>query len=389
MSYINIVFLLSLCNHLLFQKIKGDYMQAILDDLKRNEILSSYQIHQLQSTIKEKYPTSSKEDRAIIFAKYVHQVIDHILLPFGSDHQKSIKSALLNEAVQRETFSINAYDICKTCIDLKLTEGEALTTFTNWLNKQQSKELTPKEVASLEDLIRPLESVVLVLEPTSQGQTFISNFFSKPPFWTVKGAYGLLLGLCMIAIAMTGYYYTQIEMTFSPLASFETALLETTELPLSITLVEKSNHLQKKLQYKEVNKNALQHWLKERNSLLSEDPYFNQIMATAKDFNINPLLLFAITGQEQGFVPKHHTNALEIASNPFNVYGSWQDYNTSIEDSSRIAARTIINLSKGCPEDADPIMWLNQNYAEDPNWYKGVTALLNQLEKVAIIEPTH
>ena len=66
---------------------------------------------------------------------------------------------------------------------------------------------------------------------------------------------------------------------------------------------------------------------------------------------------------------------------------SWKVYNTSIEDSSRIAARTIINLSKGCPDDADPILWLNQNYAEDPNWYKGVTSLLNQLEKVAILEP--
>ncbi len=143
--------------------------------------------------------------------------------------------------------------------------------------------------------------------------------------------------------------------------------------------------LQKHLQYKEVDKSALQTWLDNRNSLLSEDPYFNQIFVTAKDFNINPLLLFAITGQEQGFVPRHNSYACEIASNPFNVYGSWRVYNTSIEDSSRIAARTIINLSKGCPDDADPILWLNQSYAEDPNWYKGVSALLNQLEEIALL----
>ena len=148
---------------------------------------------------------------------------------------------------------------------------------------------------------------------------------------------------------------------------------------------EDSMTLQKQLQYKEVDKSALQSWLDNRNSLLSEDPYFNQIFITAKDFNINPLLLFAITGQEQGFVPRHNSNACEIASNPFNVYGSWRVYNTSIEDSSRIAARTIINLSKGCPDDADPILWLNQSYAEDPNWYKGVSALLNQLEEVALL----
>ncbi len=389
MSYINIIFEFNLFNHLLFQKIKGEYMQAILDDLRKNQVLSSYQIHQLKSTIKEKYPMHSTEERAIIFARNVHQVIDHILFPFSVEEQKNIKITLLNEAVQKENFAINAYDVCKTCIDLKLTEGETLTTFTSWLNKHQPRQLTPKDVTSLSQLINPTAAMPIVTEPVSPTWRLTFPILSKLNYLSTKWLYWILLGVFITAISVVGYTYTQSKITFSPVTTLETFALETTKLPISITLVEKSNHLQKHLQYKEVNKNALQTWLKERNSLLSEEPYFDQIITTAKDFNINPLLLFAITGQEQGFVPKHHTNALEIASNPFNVYGSWKTYNTSIEDSSRIAARTIINLSKGCPDDADPIMWLNQNYAEDPNWYKGVTALLNQLEKVAVLEPTH
>ena len=367
-------------------------MQAILDDLKKNQILSSYQIHQLQSTIKAKYPMYSTEERAIIFAKNVHQVIDHILFPFSVEQQKNIKMSLLNEAVQKEEFAINAYDVCKTCIDLKLTEGETLTAFTNWLNTHQPKQLTPKDVSSLSHLINPSADIPLALEQAALPLIPDFPMSTKLNFITNEWLYYILLGLfigIISLISITSYTHTKSKTVSLPLATLEAFSLETTELPISITLIEKSNHLQKHLQYKEVNKSALQDWLKERNSLLSEEPYFNQIIATAKDFNINPLLLFAITGQEQGFVPKHHTNALEIASNPFNVYGSWKTYNTSIEDSSRIAARTIINLSKGCPEDADPIMWLNQNYAEDPNWYKGVTALLNQLEKVAILEPIH
>lgn len=355
-------------------------MQAILDDLKKNEVLSSYQIHQIKSTIKEKYPTSSNQERAIIFAKHVHEIIDHILFPFNKEDQQLIKQTLLQEAVQREIFAIDAYDVCKTCIDLKFTEGDTLTPFTTWINQHQPRHLTPKDVTTLSQSFYTAQTLPLITVSDVSRWTL--------PFPPIKWSYSLLLAIWITIISLIGYGYTQVKSTFAPITLLDTSALESTELPISITLVEKSNHLQKHLQYKEVNKNALQHWLEERNSLLSEEPYFDQIMATAKDFNINPLLLFAITGQEQGFVPKHHTNALEIASNPFNVYGSWKAYNTSIEDSSRIAARTIINLSKGCPEDADPIMWLNQNYAEDPNWYKGVTALLHQLEKVALLEDT-
>lgn len=374
--YLNLIYLI-----IYISKDKGEYMQAVLDDLKKNQILSSYQIHQLKSTIKEKYPMSSNQERAIIFAKHVHEVIDHILFPFSTEDQKTIKNALLQEAVQREIFAIDAYDVCKTCMDLKLTEGDVLTHFTTWINQHQSRQLTPKDVTSLSQLFYAPPSIPLTIDPVAPKW--------KLTFPSINWRYSLLLAIFVTVISIVGYGYTQVKSAFAPITLLDTSALETTQLPISITLVEKSNQLQKHLQYKEVNKNALQHWLEERNSLLCEEPYFDQIMATAKDFNINPLLLFAITGQEQGFVPKHHTNALEIASNPFNVYGSWKAYNTSIEDSSRIAARTIINLSKGCPDDADPIMWLNQNYAEDPNWYKGVTALLNQLEKIALLEDTH
>lgn len=382
MSYINIVFDYFLINHLLYYllKIKVDSMQAILEDLKKADIISTTQIYQLQTTIKTKYPTHSKEERARIFAKNVHQVIDHILSPFSPPHQQDIKKNLLMEVIKKEEFCISVYDVCKTCIDLKLAQGETLNTFTTWLNHHYSGKLTPYEVASLSDSII---SPSVTEEPLSKDVPYVPVKSLRFSHWF----YGLIFMLLISSTSLIGYHFFLSQEIILPLIQLETSSLETIELPLSVTVLEKANHLQKHLQYKEVNKNALQAWLQDRNSLLSEDPYFNQIIATAKDFNINPLLLFAITGQEQGFVPKHHTNALEIASNPFNVYGSWKTYNTSIEDSSRIAARTIINLSKGCPEDADPILWLNQNYAEDPNWYKGVTALLNQLEKVALLEP--
>lgn len=142
-------------------------------------------------------------------------------------------------------------------------------------------------------------------------------------------------------------------------------------------------HIPIEFQYEMVDKIALKEYLEVRNSILADEPYFSSIIDVSKDFNINPLLLFAITGQEQGFVPKNHNNAPKIANNPYNVFCSWQVYNTDIVDSSKIACRTIINLSKNKPEDIDIFTWINRKYSEDKNWNYGVRSLYEDLKPYA------
>ena len=136
------------------------------------------------------------------------------------------------------------------------------------------------------------------------------------------------------------------------------------------------------IKYKEIQKDALKKWLNDRNSILAEQPYFNAIIDTAKEYNLNPLVLFAITGQEQSFVQAKKTNAHIIANNPFNVHGSWKKYNTDIFDSSAIAAKTIIRLAKGCPEGTNVFKWINRKYAEDQNWWIGVNKIFKQLDTI-------
>lgn len=134
------------------------------------------------------------------------------------------------------------------------------------------------------------------------------------------------------------------------------------------------------ISFKKFDEEALREYLAGRESLLSESPYFEAIVDTAKAYNLNPLLLFAIAGQEQGFVTKSGKNAYKIANNPFNVFGSWQKYNTDIYDTSAIASRTVVMLSQGCPEGMNPITWINRKYAEDKNWWIGVVGLLEHME---------
>lgn len=133
--------------------------------------------------------------------------------------------------------------------------------------------------------------------------------------------------------------------------------------------------------YEEVDGKKLRKWLEDRNSMLAEEPYFTAILDTSRKYDIHPVLMFAILGQEQGFVPKDGAAARKIANNPFNVYGSWEKYNTDIYDSSRLAASTIIESSRNRPAYMNTIRWINRRYAEDPNWWNGVSSLFAQIKR--------
>ncbi|WP_157076344.1 murein hydrolase activator EnvC family protein [Alicyclobacillus kakegawensis] len=109
------------------------------------------------------------------------------------------------------------------------------------------------------------------------------------------------------------------------------------------------------------------------------------ICAAARRYDVNPALLVAITGQEQAFVPPGPDADL-IRNNPFNVFYSWQVYNTTLADAANIAADTIRHkLSTPPPKGEDAILWLNDPhnpwgiYATDPNWAYGVRRYFNSI----------
>lgn len=170
---------------------------------------------------------------------------------------------------------------------------------------------------------------------------------------------------------------TSVSKTALPVASSQ-SLSNQSSRPRSAAV---NNNKVKALAYHSIDQKKLQAYLKARNSLLANEPYFSTIISVSRQHNLNPLLLFAITGQEQSLVPRDDSDAARIANNPFNVFGSWLEYNTSINDSANITANTIISLSKGRPTGADPLAWINRKYASDPNWYKGVWSYLQELER--------
>jgi len=197
----------------------------------------------------------------------------------------------------------------------------------------------------------------------------------------------LTVGYCMFAPVEggSGWLYTAVSVGDKDSILPAGYAYEDTAFDLSST----PDVLPDELRYADINEDALRNYLDGRDSILADEPYFSAIVNTAKKFNINPLLMFAITEQEQGCVPRSHKNALKIANNPFNVYHSWQRYNTDIYDSAAIAARTIIDLSSGRPDAVHPIYWINTRggrggYAEDPHWWVGVSRIFEKLKSICM-----
>jgi len=142
------------------------------------------------------------------------------------------------------------------------------------------------------------------------------------------------------------------------------------------------------LLYREIDVNKTINWITgylHSSSLLATPENINTLISVGRQFNINPNLLIAVTGQEQSFVPAGSNP--RILGNPFNVYGSWESYSPGLEPSAKIAARTIVSLSNGRPEGTHPIYWLNcpgnpnGMYATDPLWWRGVTKFFDTLQK--------
>lgn len=112
------------------------------------------------------------------------------------------------------------------------------------------------------------------------------------------------------------------------------------------------------LRYEEVDERALLSWLDARNSALATRQRVAAIIAAGQKYDVHPLLLVAITGAEQSFVPRTDRMAEQIAQNPWNVFGCWCTYAPGTAKSAQIAAHTVARLSQDMPQGIDPIAWL-------------------------------
>lgn len=368
-------------------------MREIVSNLRRQPVLNKEDIVFFRTSIDNRHPGADPKKKAAILADLVHNRIDQHMPGLESQTRARIRASLLQRAISLDHFDIHAGDILGMCLLMPGDHGTHLETLTGWVNKRQEIVLSHHDLleftqfhihnlvaSDLEFLLERLGEYTAAPVVNKESSREIPTCGDKQAKALVthvetsvllkKHAPGLLVA-CSLLLCILLF------------AAVKTFVLPPTISQAKDPVQPGTNHLPVELRYKAVDTEKLRQFLNKRNSILSDEPYFSAIIQSAKRFNINPLLLFAITGQEQGFVPRNHQEASRIANNPFNVYRSWKEYNTNIQDSADIAAVTLLNLSKDRPETIDPIAWINRKYSEDNQWQTGVKQILEELNEEA------
>ncbi|WP_052476346.1 hypothetical protein [Cohnella kolymensis] len=342
-------------------------------------LLSPTDIHVIRRYVHTKYAPLPGHRQAEIVADAIRRTLQQRLpnLPVDFKHrlvEELITRCLVSE--QREVIPEDVLDICAELDDKPIDhKDELIEPILSWLNERSPGGWSAEQLASR--LVRgSIHSAAPIAVPIASiadaglaGPEALPNL---PRIRLPAAGWALLAGVVVCAVA-TGLF------TANPFAKQPVA-----NPPVIATPLKADIGMPDRLKYTDIDTAALKSYLKSRESMLAAEPYFGAIVEAAKVHNVHPLLLFAITGQEQGFVPKSNKNAHKIANNPFNVFHSWQDYNTTIHKSAGIAGRTIARRAQKRPEGYEPFAWLNETYAEDPLWQDGVRQIFDKLNSLTM-----
>lgn len=353
----------------------------LIKEMKNHKIINGEDINKLKQYIVKRFPQYHEARRKEILENTLGEIVSRHLTKIPAVYRVPIIRRLQEKSPLADQGELVFYDVLEVALTLKTINQELLESLCHWL---QDHVIYPVDQDIIKQFQQNINSAAnakqWLLQEPSPNRPETSEKSLKggrlPLVWEgnlseqleskVKFA-GIML-LCLLILFINQIYIQQ------------SVKLKATSQPMVFEAIAKPQ-LPSDFHYREIDEEKLRAYLMSRNSILEQEPYFSIIVSTAREFDLNPLVLFAIAGHEQGFVPKDHPNVLKIANNPFNVFTSWQHYNTDISDSAAIAARTVINLAADYPADVDPFQWINRKYAEDENWWRGVRSIFNRLER--------
>ena len=407
-------------------------MKKVIDELKTSSVLTKEEIERIKLYVKKKYPDNSAKENAVVLSSTIYEIVDSNLEGITVEEKQQIKKNIIKNTILMDKKDILKWDVFNALTTELGGKPQHNAHLIRWINNNQnntvSQDTFEKYILS-KGILRNEEKLASSnIELTLNSDAFkevereykVAKYEgvsrSKPNYKSLIIKFKKAVSSKLICFSekirslleLVSNKISSRKITLSILALMILSLYSLNYLGINTDMIKNKfknkstaskNHmpsididdfyvkdvmsyhpyLPEYLNYKNIDQGKLLAFLNTKDSILAEEPYFSAIIKSSKEFNLNPHILFAITGQEQSFVPKNHEDAQKIANNPFNVFHSWQEYNTDIYDSSRIAARTVINLAKDKPSDIDIFDWINSKYAEDKNWGKGVKEIFEKL----------
>ncbi|MBM7563336.1 glucosaminidase domain-containing protein [Paenibacillus sacheonensis] len=358
-------------------------------------VLTRAEIHKIRHYVQHKHADLPKERRAEILADAMQRIVLRQLPELPLELKQQVMRALLRDVVAARGMPVSKSHIFEACMKLDAVRPEVLTPLHKWAEKVLEADIDlrlfreaveeGRRIAVAPGLGVSAWDALIGAVGSREGAgregrswRMTSNRAKRHPVKQRRLSIAVYLGMSLVLSGATLIYGWQL---LHPKPAANVPLAPTTiQRPMPVpSLMKQKNALPEQLRFVEVDRSRLVRYLRVKSSLLAEEPYLSAIIKAAKEHDIHPLLLFAITGQEQGFVPRTAKNARKIANNPFNVFYSWKAFNTNIDESARIAGNTINRLSFERPAGVDAVQWINREYAEDVNWSTGVNSILKSM----------
>lgn len=357
-------------------------------------VIDNKRVQTMRESIFIENPLMTSQERSRMLIHQIHKTINSNLDGITPEMIPKIRTLILKRSIKDTGILVTYSDIIHSIAELDLPLEDTIDNIKAWYELH----LRGSSI-SIIDLIDYIKSIQIYQAPVEISETIVEEVYESlnlpPRRFYYKKSLVVLCSIGLIALLISVFINDDTvetngiafgEKSISFANAQELLPISTTEAGYFNELIDLNDShatagIPEFLKYHAVDRAALQAYLRSRNSILADAPYFEGILKVSEEYDLHPLLMFAITGQEQGYVNKENPNHLKIANNPFNVYTSWRKYNTNIEDSTAIAAGTVITILRKRPADKNPFRWINTRYAEDENWARGVEMIFNFLRQ--------
>lgn len=352
-------------------------MKSLLDHLESKVIINDLLIKKMKYEVQVIFRESPKKVQAQALAKKINSQLDGALIGLNDAERHDVRKELIKNSFMvlpnPVSENVNYNHVFTTLTNYDTTTEETYLRLTKWINLN-----TELDVSS--DLLVNYVSTYKL----NQDQTLKKRLHQPPPPKAVSTQakerdnlikqYWYVLALLTVIVVLSLGRMIRPQATLDQAPTTEAGTWQGPQLPdpqpSALTSYNYSN-----LKY-----SLVYNYLKDKkNSTLTSGGYLSTIDVLAKTYDTDPLLLIAIIGHEQNFVPRDHPDRDKIINNPYNVFGSWLSFNTDFKQSTKICLNTIETANESRPETMDLIEHLNITYAEDDQWHKGVRQIYKTL----------
>lgn len=406
--------------------LNSDFRQSMAKPVIRLEDVSALRAH-----IELRHPDFDSHMRAEMMADDINRMLDVAMTGLDGVYRESIKKKLITEQLIGNRQSILKLDVLNRILALDIKPDQLMAKTWGWyvLNTGQSitlsdfmEQASPYLPHRVRDAIKDTAQRNLAYQSAGRPPVLIDEAESDTPSilpepelkdpsvlilrfdafknsirarfkrtmayrLTRKGQIAICVAVCFIALgAMLPQIINAIPerqqasgkapSTFTPPLEYRVTL---PGYGAALVQLEKPTYLR----YQNISIEKLKTYLDRKSSMLLTKDYLDQLMSYSYEKDLNPLLLIAIIGQEQNYVPSQHKFAPRMIENPFNIYGSWETHPVGFTASMKEACYTINTALVSRTMYVDPFAVINTRYAEDPRWYLGVKVIFRDLMAVA------